>query len=252
MRDVLIAGLGLIGGSIGKALRKKGWRVQFLDPAVSLETAVESGAADEKAESFELAKLIVLATPVDVALDQIHRLQASRALVTTTCSVMQPVREHAGRVHLVAGHPFAGSERSGLAASDAALFHGRPWFVDRPDEQVTQIIRDCGAQPVTVDPFHHDETLALTSHLPQVIATALASMLAGADPTFVGSGAHSLLRLAGSSHELWGPTLEQNRLNVERAIEQLCATMRGLSRAEFERAQRFYRTIPASALRPER
>ena len=252
MRDVLIAGLGLIGGSIGKSLRKRGWRVRFFDPAVSVETARETGAADEKAESFEPAEMIVLATPVDVALYQLHQLQSSRALVTTTCSVMRPLREKAGRIQLVAGHPFAGSERSGLGAADAALFEGRPWFVDRPDERVTQIIRDCGAQPVTVDPFHHDETLALTSHLPQVIATALASMLAGTDPTFVGSGAHSLLRLAGSSHDVWGPTLENNRPNIEQAIEQLCVTMRNLSSAEFERAQRFYRTIPASDLRPER
>ncbi|HVS32970.1 MAG TPA: prephenate dehydrogenase/arogenate dehydrogenase family protein [Thermoanaerobaculia bacterium] len=252
MRDILIAGLGLIGGSIGKALRRRGWRVRFLDPAVSSEEARQSGAADEKAESFDLAELILLATPIDVALDQLERLQSSRALVTTTCSVMRPVREHAGRLRLVAGHPFAGSEQSGLPVADVALFEGRPWFIDRPDEQISQVIRECGAQPVTVDPFHHDETLALTSHLPQVIATALGSILAGADPTFVGSGAHSLLRLSGSSHELWGPTLEHNRANVERAIEQLCVTMRGLSEPEFERAQRFYRTIPASASRPER
>src|SRR5437660_12393382 len=96
----LIAGLGLIGGSIGMVLRARGWRVAYLDPYVEIDDACRAGAADERVVSFEPAHVIVIATPVDVALrlllgdsDDPGRLDsplAVRAVVTTACSVMAP------------------------------------------------------------------------------------------------------------------------------------------------------------------
>src|SRR6476620_9500660 len=97
--SVTIAGLGLIGGSIGIALRKQGWFVRYLDPNVDLENARDAMAADERIEELE-GELIVLATPVDVALE----LEPHGQVVTTTCSIMAPFKKY------VAGHPFAGSE----------------------------------------------------------------------------------------------------------------------------------------------
>src|SRR6185436_9629101 len=102
-REVLIVGLGLIGGSAGIALRRRGWRVRYIDPHVGLDEARRSEAADERAETIG-GDFILIATSVDVALDVLRDLDAG--LVTSVCSVMQPLRE-AARTTFVAGHPMA-------------------------------------------------------------------------------------------------------------------------------------------------
>ncbi|HUP48322.1 MAG TPA: prephenate dehydrogenase/arogenate dehydrogenase family protein [Thermoanaerobaculia bacterium] len=237
--DVVIAGLGLIGGSLGMALRRSGWQVGFADPAVSLEEALAAGAASEKRERLE-ARLIVLATPAGAAIELLRGLEGATAVVTSVCSTMAPLREAAAGVDFVAGHPFAGSEQRGLAAARAELFAGRPWFIDREEEPVMRMIAAAGAQPVVVDAAEHDRIMALTSHLPQVVATALASMLESVDARFIGSGAESMLRLAGSSYEVWQPVLDQNEANISAAAAELWRVMQRIGAEEFERAQRFH------------
>jgi len=230
--SVTIAGLGLIGGSIGMALRPRAWFVKYVDPHIDLEQARAAGAADERIEHPE-GDLLVIATPVDVALD----LNTNARLVTTTCSVMQPfVRDG-----YVAGHPFAGSEKSGLAAARAGLFEGKPWFVDRDDDQVRALIEATGAHQVVVDPGEHDAAMALTSHLPQIISTALASLIEQKriDPMFIGGGARTLLRLAGSSYDVWGSVLEANARNIGAAEKELLRVIDSITSADFDRAQRF-------------
>ena len=119
-RHALIAGLGLIGGSIGIALRRAGWRVSFEDPNVALADARAAGAADDDARDG--ADVVILATPVDIAVGMLGRAEARPTLgtlVTSVCSVMGPLRAAADAHHVsfVAGHPLAGSEKSGLAAA---------------------------------------------------------------------------------------------------------------------------------------
>jgi prephenate dehydrogenase len=231
LEKVVIAGLGLIGGSIGMALKRRGWRVAFVDPAVSAEDAHRHAAADDKLDDVR-GELMVIATPVDVAL----RMKVEGGVVTTTCSVMSPFR------HYVAGHPFAGSEKNGLAAGRADLFEGRPWFISRDDPRVREMIDATGAQPVIIDVEEHDRAMALTSHLPQVISTALASLIAQKkiDPKFIGTGLRTLLRLAGSSHDVWGPVLEANERNVAEAAEELMRVIRELDADDFARARRAF------------
>ncbi|HUP45540.1 MAG TPA: prephenate dehydrogenase/arogenate dehydrogenase family protein [Thermoanaerobaculia bacterium] len=249
---VVIAGLGLIGGSLGKALRRRGWRVGFADPAVSLDEARAAGAADEKVDNLA-GDLLVLATPANVAIEILGSLRGADQMVTSVASAMAPLRSAAADVNFVAGHPFAGSELRGLGAAREDLFAGRPWFVDRDDPAVRSMIEAAGGDPILVDAEEHDRIMAMTSHLPQVVATALASMLDGIDPRFVGTGARSMLRLAGSSHEVWQPILEQNETGISAAAEELWRTMQRIGPEEFAKAQRFYRAvIGASSGRPER
>lgn len=238
--DVVIAGLGLIGGSLGKALRARGWHVSFVDPHVSLAAARAAGAADDVQERLE-GEIIVLATPSDVARAQLAGLRGTGGVVTSVSGVMGPLRDAAADVNFVAGHPFAGSEHRGLEVADAALFVKRPWFVDRTDENVMAMIAATGAEAVVVEAMEHDRVMALTSHLPQVVATALGSLLDGVDPRFIGSGAKSMLRLAGSSYAVWQPILEQNNANISAAAQQLLERMRSIGVEDFERAQRLYR-----------
>ena len=130
---------------------------------------------------------------------------------------MQPLRDAAKGVRFVAGHPFAGLERSGLRAGSAGLFLRRTWFVDRQDKTVQAMVTDAGARHVVIDAADHDRSMALGSHLPQVVSTALASLLAGIDPLFVGTGAQSVLRLAGARVDtIRGPALGQYVLAVAR------------------------------------
>jgi prephenate dehydrogenase len=227
---VTIAGLGLIGGSIGMALRSQGWFVRYVDPNVDLEQARAAMAADERIEEAE-GDLIVIATPVDIALS----LKPKGNVVTTTCSVMVPFR------HYVAGHPFAGSEKNGLENGRADLFGDRPWFVDRDHDDVRTMIEAIGARQVVVNPKQHDEAMALTSHLPQVISTALASLVEQKriDPMFIGTGLKTLLRLAASTYEVWGSVLDANARNIGEAERELMRVINSMTRDDFDRARRF-------------
>lgn len=245
--SILIVGLGLIGGSAGMALRRRGWRVAYLDPHVSLEDAQHAGAADERVTGIGDTKVIVLATPVDAAVALLQMLETN-AVVTSTCSVMRPLRA-AARGAFVAGHPMAGSQESGLAAARADLFEGKPWFVDAEDALVDELVRDCGAVLERVDAEEHDAAVALTSHLPQVLSTALAAHLHGRDDLlrFAGSGLRTFLRLAGSDADVWAPVLAANRDQLAPHAEAIAALVRqiieGDPRDAFEKARAVWRAL---------
>ena len=243
-QTVTIVGLGLIGGSIGKALRRGGWNVRYVDPAIPLEAARTAEAADEKLETIAGSeRLVVIATPVDAALQILRAHRGHAALFTSVCSVMAPLVEEAGGLQFIAGHPFAGSERFGLEAANASLFAGKTWFVERDDPRIVELIIACGAEPTVIDGGEHDRILAITSHLPQVVATAMASLMAEADPRFIGSGARTMLRLAGSSYEVWKPVLDANRQTVEDAVRELYAIISTIKEEDFERAQKLYERL---------
>ncbi len=225
----LIAGLGLIGGSIGIALRARGWHVMYLDPHVEVEDARRAGAADERVASLESSQVVdvaIVATPVDVALTllgdaaeipgdvpeggQRGAAFAGTTTITTACSVMAPFAH--GRV--VSGHPLAGSQERSLAAARGDLFDGKRWFIHRDDAAVERLIHDCGATPERVDPTEHDRAVAMTSHLPQVLSTALAASIDESMLRFAGSGLQTFLRLAGSDAGVWSSVITANRDNI--------------------------------------
>jgi prephenate dehydrogenase len=243
----LIIGLGLIGGSAGMALRRRGWRVSYLDPHVSLEDAQRAGAGDERAEGVVDADLIVLATPVDAAVAHLQTIETT-AVITSTCSVMRALRDVA-RGTFVAGHPMAGSHERGLAAATADLFEGKPWFVDAENERVDALVRDCGAVLERVDANEHDAAVALTSHLPQVLSTALAAYLDQQPDVlrFAGTGLRAFLRLAGSDASVWTSVIEANRDHLaphaDAIAEMARAIVDGTAPDAFERAQRFWRKL---------
>ncbi len=252
-RSVLIVGLGLIGGSAGMALRRRGWRVAYLDPHVSLEDAKRAGAADERLnhinelERIGETEVVVLATPVDAAVALLGTIETN-AIVTSTCSVMRALRA-AARGPFVAGHPMAGSQESGLAAARADLFEGKPWFVDAEEPHVDALVGDCGAVLERVDAAEHDVAVALTSHLPQVLSTALAAHLHGRDDLlrFAGSGLRTFLRLAGSDADVWTPVLAANRDQLAPHVEAIAALVRQIIEGDpgdaFGKAQAVWRAL---------
>lgn len=234
-RRALIAGLGLIGGSIGMALRRAGWQVGYLDPHVSLDDALRAGAADERVDSIEHGHdLLVLATPVDAAQTLLEQVP-ERLLATSVGSVMSRLRELADRrgLNFIAGHPLAGSQDRGLAAAREDLFRGATWFVDREDPIIAEMIAACGASSHLVAAPQHDAALAMTSHLPQLLSTALAAWLQRqpANPdddltSFAGPGLSTFLRLAGSDVTVWKPVLEANAAILLPHLEAITALAR--------------------------
>lgn len=230
MPRALIAGLGLIGGSIGMALRARGWHIAFVDPHVELDAARRVNAAHEKRDTIRDRDfdLVILATPIDAAMDEGRDINVDVA--TSVCSVMQPLQDAVYAQHFVAGHPMAGSHEHGLASANGDLFRGKTWFVDKRHPLVEQVIRDCGAKMTVVDARKHDEAVAATSHLPQLLSTALAAYLNELDVVqYAGSGLRDFLRLAQSHPSVWLPVFSANRGPIEEHLERVLSRARQIA-----------------------
>lgn len=218
--DVTIVGLGLIGGSLGKALVRQGREVAYIDPLFDEQQAREQRAATRRIHSLEQSapgSLVVIATPVDVALREIDRFPDLPCSVTSVCSLMEPLQARAASrgLRFVAGHPMAGSHRQGLEAADEHLFEGKSWFLAEGVDgtEAARMAAAVGATVLLVDPDEHDRSVALTSHLPQLLSTALAALIerSGVDvERFSGTGLQTFLRLAASDRSVWEPVFEAN------------------------------------------
>jgi len=248
-----IAGVGLIGGSIGLRAGALGWEVRGWDPdAGNLRAALELGAAGSAAASFaELigwCELLLLAAPLDATLEHLAELSAlppashRPEAIFDVASVKGPVaRAGAGLAGFVATHPIAGSERSGPGAARAELFVERVWTYDAAApadgrERAHRFIAAMGARPVAVENAEHDRIVALTSHLPQLASIALGTQLAPAlaedtVAALCGTGIASMLRLAGSSWTVWRGILEANAVPVAREVRRLAATLGDIATA---------------------
>jgi prephenate dehydrogenase len=243
---IAIVGLGLMGGSLARALRRTGMPLRIIGSSLergAAERAVGAGvvdAAGDAASIVEAADLVVFATPVGTTIamlaDLAPRLRA--ALVTDVGSVKGPVMTAAAAAGLdrfAGGHPLCGSHEAGWDASRADLFDGaRVWVVAGKDahaaEQVASVWRSVGARPALIDAAAHDAEMARVSHLPQLVASALAAALAGTTTSAarLGPGGRDATRLAASPPELWADILTHNRdavlgaaTDVRRALDRL-------------------------------
>ncbi|HVE72794.1 MAG TPA: prephenate dehydrogenase dimerization domain-containing protein [Thermoanaerobaculia bacterium] len=240
MRTALVAGLGLIGGAVGMALRRAGWRVSYTDPHISLEEAVRAGAADGAADGSQ--DITVVATAVDVAVGLIGPM-GRMGPITTVCSVMAPL----DRENVIAGHPMAGWHEGGLANAHHAKLEGVRWFLAREHPLVEELVRDCGAVPVYIDAQEHDAAMALVSHLPQVLSTALFAYLGDKNvEAFAGEGLRSF-RLAASDGAMWHSVLAANRDNLAPHAEAIAdlvrAIIEGRDADAFARARRLWQSL---------
>ena len=237
---VLIVGTGLLGTSIGLALRRHGTEVLLTDvntQNVSLASGLGAGVEADPAGSAR-ARLVVVAVPPDhLATEIVRALEETSAVVTDVGSVKgTPLRAVAARApgHLaryVGSHPMAGSERSGPLASSAALFDGRPWAVTpHPGsdvaavKMVTALARTCGATPVRLGPEEHDEAVARTSHLPHLLAALAAGRLADAPAPHLalsGQGVRDVTRVAAGDPALWQQIIASNADAVGVLLEEI-------------------------------
>jgi prephenate dehydrogenase len=251
-KQVTIIGTGLIGGSLGLALKKRrlAGRVIGCDRAPALERARDRGAIDagtiNPADAVHGSDLVVLATPVLAILDHIERLGpvlAPRTLVTdvgsTKTEIAKQVPKSFGRSagqRFLAGHPMAGKEQAGVDYADADLFEGAAWlFTPLPRQNVhaglcgefLHCVEKLGAKVAILDPADHDRFCAWVSHLPQMISTALAATLVdefGEDAPLLDIGGRALrdlTRIAGSPYSMWRDIAITNKDNLGRALLKL-------------------------------
>ena len=225
---VLVVGTGLLGTSLALALTAAGIQVQLSDTSpTSLALARDMGAGRVRADGDAEPRMIVVATPPDVAASVVVReLDAHPgAVVTDVASVKNrvaaEVRAHGGEGarRYVGSHPMAGRERSGAAAADSDLFAGRPWVVvgEGADPEAVLRVRnlavDVGATPVAMGAAEHDAAVAAVSHVPQLLSSLLAARLEDLPESalaLAGQGLRDTTRIAASDPRLWSAIVVGN------------------------------------------
>ncbi len=236
----MLAGVGLIGGSIGLGLHQRflARRVIGLDPdPTALDAARGMGVIDEaKLESgpwLAEADLVVLATPVRT-LERLARELAPflrpDAVVTDVGSVKAPLVAALTDLRFVGGHPMAGSERDGVLNADAALLENAVWVLTPGAatdpaalRTVSALVTGLGARPIEVDPHLHDRLVATVSHLPYLAAVALTKAVGEADERdllalLAAGGFRDLTRVASGSPRMSRDMVVANREAVRDAL----------------------------------
>ena len=265
MNTISIAGVGLIGGSFALALRKAGFagRIVGISSPRTVRAALERGVIDEAlplAEAAAVSDLIYLAQPIGRILETLERIDAHvrpGTLITdagsTKRAIVERASRHIRRGRFVGGHPLAGKESRGVEQADADLFRGRPYVLTGRDQDLESWIERIGARVVILSAEEHDRVVALTSHLPQLISTALASTLGGETNAaqVAGPAAMDLTRLALSPYEIWRDIFSTNAPAIGAALDAFIARLEELRAAlgregmerEFERAAQTARKL---------
>jgi prephenate dehydrogenase len=228
MQRVTIIGLGLIGGSIGKALKaaQPEHRLQGVDLPGRLDAARESGlfealhADGAGAEAVKHADVVFICTPVSRTLELLPDLAEdvpTRAIITDVAGMKRAVVDVAMQAfnfpdapYFVGGHPMAGKAQYGFAFSDAHLFEGRPWILTpAPHDPVEKLqileglITSTGARLHLMTPDEHDRAMAVASQLPQLVSTALMLTAGDRANAVAGPALREMTRLAASPAGLW-------------------------------------------------
>ena len=270
-----VVGTGLIGGSIGMALRARGWHVtgRDRDPARA-ERARALGAIDAVGED-PAAEVTFVATPVSAVVDEARAALAHGGLVTDVGSVKAPVVTGVGHPRFVGGHPMAGSEQEGVDGADAALFDGAIWVLTPTADtdaaayaRLRAVVSSLGAEAVAISPERHDALVAVVSHVPHLTAASLVCLAAeGATehavlPRLAAGGFRDMTRIAGGNPGIWPDICAENRDAIVEALDRLVAVlgeMRHLVAAAdraallgwLESARAARTSLPGRAVRPE-
>lgn len=243
-----ILGTGLIGGSFGLALHRSNPTIAIAgwDKPAVLDRALELGAITKASSSLEdavsEADLVYVALPISVTLESLPAIAAaakSGALITDACSTKSVICNLAAKTFsngakFLGGHPVAGKEISGINRATPDLFCGAHYALiatpEDDDPRVTEfmaLIRKLGAEPLLCDAETHDWAAGIVSHLPQLVAVALARVVndetdeTGLPASLAGSGLRDTVRLAGSPYAVWRDICLTNSENIARALDRM-------------------------------
>ena len=251
---IVIIGVGLIGGSLGLAVKRKhpGSLVIGVSSPQAVATAVEMGAID-RGVAYDLAgaeaaqaDLVVLCTPISRILELLKILAPflkPGVVITDVGSTKREITGQAGRVlppgvHFIGGHPMTGSEKSGVGAADPFLFQNAMYILTPgegvPDREVLRFgnfTAGLGARVVRMDAALHDRIAAAVSHLPQMLAVNLVNMVgekaSPAEPylQLAAGGFRDMTRIASSPFHMWDDICRTNRDAIVEAIDEYIARL---------------------------
>jgi prephenate dehydrogenase len=278
--SVTVIGLGLIGGSICQAFKKKGLRVYGVSSRGTIEKAVGIHAVDEGfeygalGEAVKKSGAVFICTPllgIGETIPEVFRHSQRNTIVSDVgstkaviCRIADEERRAAKGVHFVGGHPMAGSEKSGIESANPYLFYDAVYVLtplpDTPRsvvKRLSSLIALLGAKVMVLAPDLHDRIAAEVSHLPHILAVLLTNQLADRDSdlfrNLAAGGFRDMTRIASSSFSVWRDIIRTNVEEVRRSLTDFQAGIgRTLERLNdeqylrdlFERANRERKTIP--------
>ncbi len=274
---VTIVGTGLIGGSIGLALRARGWTVAGSDEDRDTEHRALAMGALESVGEDPGADVVFVATPVSVIVGTARRAlaRAPAAVVTDVGGVKGPIVAAVDNPRFVGGHPMAGSEQEGLEGADPDLFVGATWVLtptSRTDAaaytRLRSVISTLGADVVAVTPERHDSLVAVVSHVPHLAAATLMELAADdahADATMLrlaAGGFRDMTRIAAGHPGIWPDICSDNADAITSALDRLLVSLTELREmvatrdrssivGVLERARKARRNLPSRVPRPE-
>ena len=248
-KKITIIGVGLIGGSIGLALKEKkpNFKIIGIDKQEIIKKATARGAIDEGTvnleEGIEEADIVIIATPVKTILDllpQINPFLKKGCLVTDTGSTKQQIVQKANKVlskdvFFIGGHPMAGSEEYGIESANHHLFQDRTYILTPTKksnliaiEKIFSLVKMIGANRLVLNSLDHDRIVGVVSHLPQIMAVSLINMVSelvqkeNNNNYFkaVGEGFKDMTRIASSPYKIWEDICGTNQENILEMIQE--------------------------------
>jgi prephenate dehydrogenase len=252
---VALIGVGLLGGSLGLALKERGLAKTIRGVGrrqSSLDTALERGAIDEAylsvREAVIGADLVVICTPannVPDTLDEIRGLCAPDTVVTDVASTKAQICNHMRTAwsepySFVGSHPMAGSEKFGPEHANADLYNGAVVFVEIKDnhddnayEKITTLWTALGAIVVPINPEVHDQWVARTSHIPHIVSAAIAQLVDDHEEAapFIGNGFKDVTRIAEGRPEIWRDICLTNPEAIAKGLRTLIADLESMADA---------------------
>ena len=249
MNSIVIIGLGLMGGSVAKALKNKNPDISisaFDHNNSALDLALDVGIIDQKISTLEEINqltsddvdIIIIAVPVIESLkvfDAINGLFNSEITITDTASAKLLISNHleenySSPTNIILSHPMAGSHNTGVGYADEAMFSNKKVLItellnpkDHCMKLVTNLWEGLGAVVFKIDPVRHDEIMSYASHLPHVISYAvLNSIMKNANKditTFSAGGLKDFVRIAGSDPKMWTDIFLSNKESILKAID---------------------------------
>ncbi|MEA2087340.1 MAG: prephenate dehydrogenase/arogenate dehydrogenase family protein [Candidatus Caldatribacteriota bacterium] len=246
---ISIIGVGLIGGSLGLALKKKNpnFKIVGIDKQEIIEKAILRGAIDEGTvnleEGIKEADIVIIATPVKTILDLLPKINPflkKGCLVTDTGSTKGQIVERANQVlskdvFFVGGHPMAGSEKCGIEEANPHLFHNKTYILTPTEksnliaiDKIFSLIKIIDVNRLILDPLEHDRIVGAVSHLPQIIAVSLINItgemaLQRNNNNYfkaIGEGFKDMTRIASSPYKIWEDICETNQENILEMIQE--------------------------------
>ena len=241
-RQANIAGLGLIGGSIARALTERGWKVYGDDcNQARLQQAADMGIIAGSGLQPD-AEITFIATPVLTLVDQVQRaLAETHGLVTDVGSVKGALAAAIDDERFVGGHPMAGSELEGLDGADGSMFEGAVWVLtptaataDTTFSAVASIVAELGADVVALPADRHDQTVAVISHVPHLTAATLMGLASdraeehAALLRLAAGGFRDMTRIASGHPAIWLDICAENRPAILSALDGLIVGLQGM------------------------